>query len=87
MKYSILVPVYNVERYLPQCLDSLVGQTFRDFEVILADDGSTDGSAAICDSYAEAYPEITEMPPALSIPTIREKHQPILDHYNSYYMY
>ena len=58
MKYSILVPVYNVEKYLPQCLDSLVNQTYRDFEVILADDGSTDTSGKICDAYAQSYPEL-----------------------------
>lgn len=58
MKYSILVPVYNVEKYLHQCLDSLVSQTFRDFEVILADDGSTDRSGQICDEYAKRYPEL-----------------------------
>lgn len=58
MKYSILVPVYNVEKFLHQCLDSLVSQTFRDFEVILADDGSTDCSGQICDEYAERYPKL-----------------------------
>ena len=47
---SIIVPVYNIERYLPQCMNSLFAQTAPDFEVILVDDGSTDGSAALCDS-------------------------------------
>lgn len=49
---TISVPVYNVESYLPQCLDSLVNQTLKDIEIILVDDGSTDGSGAICDKYA-----------------------------------
>lgn len=52
-KISFIVPVYKVEKYLNQCVDSLLCQTFKDFEVILVDDGSPDGSPAICDSYAE----------------------------------
>ena len=57
MKFSILIPVYNVERYLEQCLKSVINQTFDDFEVIIVDDGSTDNSSGICDSFAEKYPE------------------------------
>jgi len=49
---SIIVPVYNVERYLHQCVDSILGQTFTDFELILIDDGSRDNSPTICDEYA-----------------------------------
>jgi glycosyltransferase involved in cell wall biosynthesis len=49
---SIIVPVYNVREYLPRCVESLLGQSVEDFEVILVDDGSTDGSGAICDRYA-----------------------------------
>lgn len=49
---SIIIPVYNVEIYLAECLESVLAQTFTDFEVLLIDDGSTDGSSAICDEYA-----------------------------------
>lgn len=49
---SIIVPVYNAEDFLPRCIDSIVGQEFKDFELILVDDGSKDSSGAICDSYA-----------------------------------
>lgn len=48
---SIIVPVYNTEKYLRRCLDSIVAQTFKDYECIIVDDGSTDDSAAICDEY------------------------------------
>lgn len=51
VKVSIGVPVYNVEDYLRECLDSIMNQTFKDFEVILVDDGSTDNSFFICQEY------------------------------------
>lgn len=50
---SVIVPVYNTEKYLRRCVDSILEQTFEDFEVILVDDGSTDSSGAICDEYAK----------------------------------
>lgn len=51
--FSIIVPVYNTERYLRPCLDSILAQTYTDFEAIIVDDGSNDGSAAICKEYSE----------------------------------
>ena len=53
MKYSIIIPVYNVEKYLKQSIQSVLDQTYEDFEVILIDDGSTDNCPAICDELAE----------------------------------
>lgn len=52
-RVSICVPVYNTVSYLPQCLDSLLSQTLKDIEILLVDDGSTDGSDLICDEYAK----------------------------------
>ena len=50
---SVIVPVYNVEPYLRQCIDSVISQTYTDLEIILIDDGSTDSSGEICDSYSD----------------------------------
>ena len=57
-KLSIIVPVYNVERYLRQCIDCILAQTFKDFELLLIDDGSSDNSGKICDEYARKDPRI-----------------------------
>ncbi len=51
MFFSVIVPVYNVEKYLNRCVDSLLGQEFDDFEILLINDGSTDRSAEIAKSY------------------------------------
>lgn len=51
-KISVIVPVYNVEKYLRRCIDSILAQTFTDFELLLIDDGSKDSSGEICDEYA-----------------------------------
>lgn len=55
---SVLVPVYNVEKTLDRCLQSILNQTFTDYEIILVDDGSPDNSGAICDEYAAQYDNI-----------------------------
>ena len=56
-KISVIVPVYNVEKYLSQCLDSIIHQTYKNLEIILVDDGSTDSSGLICDNYSQRTKE------------------------------
>ena len=55
---SIIVPVYNVEPFLRRCLDSILGQTYKNLEVILVDDGSTDASGTICNEYCAKDPRV-----------------------------
>lgn len=52
----VVVPVYNMEPYLERCVDSVLNQTLREIRVVLVDDGSRDGSGALCDRYAAACP-------------------------------
>ena len=53
MFFSVIVPIYNVEKYLSRCIDSVLSQTFADFELILVDDGSPDNCPEICDKYVQ----------------------------------
>lgn len=61
MRFSIIVPVYNVAAFLPKCMDSLLKQACDDYEIILVDDGSTDGSGMLCDGYRNAYPGLVRV--------------------------
>ena len=58
-KISVIVPVYKVEAYLRRCVDSVLAQTFKDFELILVDDGSPDKCGEICEEYASSHPFIS----------------------------
>lgn len=55
---SIIIPVYNTEKYLERCINSIMEQTFKDYELLLIDDGSTDRSSSICDDYADKFENI-----------------------------
>lgn len=56
---SIIVPIYNVEKYLPRCINSILNQSYKDLDIILVDDGSLDGCGAICDAYAAKDARVT----------------------------
>lgn len=56
---DVIIPVYNVEKYIDRCMESVINQTYKDLKVILVDDGSTDRSGAICDEYARRYKNVT----------------------------
>lgn len=58
---SIIVPIYNCEKYLNECVESILDQSFKDIEVILVDDGSPDSSPAICEDFAANYPQIVKV--------------------------
>lgn len=53
VRFSVIVPIYNIDEFLPQCIESILSQSFHDFEVILVNDGSTDQSGTICEKYAD----------------------------------
>ena len=57
IKVSVIVPVYNVEKYIDKCLNSLVKQTLKDIEIIVVNDGSPDNSQKIIDKYVDKYPD------------------------------
>lgn len=57
-KLSIIIPIYNCEKYIGKCVDSLLKQKYDDFEIILVDDGSTDGSTRICEDYSNHYKKV-----------------------------
>ena len=59
MKYSVIIPVYNVEKYIERCLKSVISQNYDDLEIIVVDNGSTDRSGSICDIYANEYANIS----------------------------
>ena len=56
--FSVIIPIYKVEQYLHQCIDSNIKQNYEDYELILVDDGSPDNCPQICDEYAKKYNKI-----------------------------
>lgn len=58
VKFSIIIPVFNIKQYLIECIESVLNQKYENYEIILVDDGSTDGSAELCDNYSKIYKSI-----------------------------
>lgn len=71
---SVIVPVYNVERYLGKCIDSIINQTHKDLDIILVDDGSTDRSGIICDEYKEKDMRIKVLHQKNAGPSVARNH-------------
>lgn len=71
MKISVIIPVYNAEKTISNIIETLLSQTFKDFEILLIDDGSTDNTATICDEYAATYKHNNSSPS----PIIRVFHK------------
>lgn len=61
MLVSVIIPIYNVKDYLNRCVDSIINQTYGNLEIILVNDGSTDGCSEICDTYKELYPNLVKV--------------------------
>lgn len=57
-RIAVVVPIYNAKKYLKSCIKSVLGQTFKDYSLVLVDDGSKDGSSQVCDKYAAKYNNI-----------------------------
>ena len=57
-KLFFIIPVYNIEKYLKRCVDSVIAQTYSNIQIILVNDGSSDNSGSICDEYAEKYENV-----------------------------
>ena len=72
-KVSIVVPVYNVEKYIDRCLESLVNQTLKDIEIIVVNDGSTDNSKEVIEKYQKEYPEMLKV---YTIKVENQSHKP-----------
>lgn len=58
---TLAIPVYNMKQYLSRCMETLLAQTCRDLEILLIDDGSTDGSGEMCDAYAAEHPNFVRV--------------------------